>query len=57
MRVDAWTYGAFENAVKNLFTKGHVKYEPRKSIIERGFTKEVMEKNWKEFVENIIKNK
>ena len=55
IRVDEWNYKAFENAVKNLFVEDGVKYEPRKAIIERGFTKERMAKDWKDFIENLLK--
>jgi len=54
IRVDDWTYEAFEKAVKNLFNKNRIKYKPRKTIIERGFTLERMGKEWKDYVENII---
>ncbi len=54
-RVDNWDYKDFESAVKNLFN--NKKYEPRKALIEKGFTKEVMEKNWKKFVDEVLKKK
>jgi len=53
LRVNKWDYESFEKAVKNL-GEG---YEPRKVIIERGFTLERMKEDWKEFVENLLKNK
>lgn len=53
LRVNRWNYENFKEAVENLF-KGVVKHEPRKAIVERGFTLEKMQENWKEFVEKII---
>ena len=35
----------------------NILYNPRKAIIEKGFTLDRMEKDWKQFVENLIKNK
>jgi len=29
-------------------------YEPRKAIIERGFTLERMSKDWKDYIENLL---
>ena len=57
LRVDKWDTESFSNAINNLFVEGHVNYEPRKAIIEKGFTKEVMEKNWKKFVKEVLKQK
>jgi len=57
IRVEDWTTEAFEKAVKNLFTKDRIKYEPRKAMIEKGFTKERMAKDWKEFVDKILNKK
>lgn len=57
IRVDEWTNEAFEKAISTYLSTDISTYNPRKAIIERGFTKEVMEKNWKDFVENLLKNK
>ena len=54
LRVDEWTSEAFGHAIKNLFIEDRV-YEPRKAIIERGFTSERMAKDWKGFIENLLK--
>jgi len=51
IRVDKWDYKSFEKAVKKISRD----YEPRKAIIERGFTKKRMAKDWKKFIEKIIK--
>jgi len=32
-------------------------FSPREALIKKGFTKEVMEKNWKEFVEKVLNKK
>ena len=53
LRVNEWNYESFEKAVENL-GKG---YEPRKAIIEKGFTLERMKKDWKEFVDEILNRK
>lgn len=55
LRVKDWNTESFEEAVENLF-KGKIKYEPRKSIIEKGFTLEKMQENWEEFVKKTINN-
>ncbi len=57
LRVDKWDVDSFAKAVNDLFAKGHIKYEPRKSIIDRGFTSEKMEKNWQKFVEEVLDRK
>ena len=54
IRVDKWDYKSFEKAVNNLFNN-KIKYDPRKAIIEKGFTKDRMAKGWKEFIEKIKK--
>jgi len=54
IRVNEWKYEAFEDAVKKLVVH---KFEPRKAIIERGFTLERMKREWKKFIENLINNK
>jgi len=56
IRVDDWNYKSFENAIKNLF-KGKTKYDPRKSIIEKGFTKERMAKGWNDYIKKILNSK
>ena len=57
LRVDSWDVNSFANAINNLFAEGHVKYEPRKSIIEKGFTKERMAKDWKKLIDEVLKQK
>jgi len=57
IRADDWKYEDFEKAVEEIRNSDLSKFSSRESIIDRGFTKEVMEKNWKEFVENLLKNK
>ena len=57
LRVESWKTDAFEEAVNNLFLEDRVKYEPRKSIIDRGFTLERMKKDWKEFVKEVLDGK
>ncbi len=54
LRVDTWDVYSFTKAVNDLFAEGHIKYEPRKAIIEKGFTLERMKKDWKEFVEKTL---
>ena len=54
LRVDSWDYESFKKAVKDLFAEGHMKYEPRKAIIEKGFTSEKMKENWKKFVDEVL---
>jgi len=51
IRVDEWNYKAFEIAINNL----NGDFEPRKALIEKGFTLERMAKDWKEFIENLLK--
>jgi len=50
IRVEDWTIEAFEKAISTYMGTDISTYEPRKSIVERGFTKERMAKDWKEFV-------
>jgi len=56
-RVDEWDIESFEKAVEKIKNSDLKEFSPRESLIERGFTKEVVEKNWKEFVEKLLKNK
>ncbi len=55
IRVEEWTHEAFGDAVRRISMDIH-NYAPRESIISRGFTLEKMKENWKEFVENLLKN-
>ncbi len=57
IRVDDWNTKSFENAISKLTNSDMAKYKPRDSIIEKGFTKERMEKDWKEFVGEILNNR
>lgn len=60
IRVDDWNNESFEKAVQEMYSilnknsekVDNIIYSPRKIIIERGFTKEVMTKNWKDFIDN-----
>jgi len=54
LRVDEWNYKSFEEAIENLFKKS---YEPRNILIKKGFTKERMEREWKEFIDSIVNKK
>ena len=56
-RIDGWDVDSFAKAVKKIRDSDLKEFSPRKAIIEKGFTKEVMEKNWKEFVEEVLKLK
>ena len=55
IRVDDWTVEAFEKAVEKMKNSDLKEFSPRKAIIEKGFTKERMAKDWNAFVEKIIK--
>ena len=55
IRVDNWDVESFEKAVEKIKNSDLKEFSPRESLIERGFTKEVVEKNWKEFVEKTLK--
>jgi len=65
LRVDEWNYKDFEKAIEKMYNilnkkdgkVDNILYNPRKAIIEKGFTLDRMEKDWKQFVENLIKNK
>jgi len=54
IRVDEWTSEAFFKAVQRI-SMDNQEYEPRKAIIERGFTLERMSKDWKDYTENLLK--
>ena len=54
LRVKDWNSESFEEAVTKLFAEGHMKYEPRKSIIDKKLTKDEITKNWKEFVKEVL---
>ncbi len=53
-RVDDWDVESFEKAVEKIRDSDLKEFSPRKALIEKRFTKEVMEKNWKEFVEKTL---
>ena len=55
-RIDGWDDESFGKAVEKIKNSDLKEFSSRESIIKRGFTKEVMEKNWKEFTENLLKN-
>jgi len=55
IRVEDWTYEGFEKAVEKIRDSDLKEFSPRKAIIERGFTKERMSKDWKDYVENLLK--
>lgn len=57
LRVEDWTVGAFEKAIKEIKDSDLREFSPRKAIIEKGFTKERMEKDWKEFINEILNKK
>ncbi len=56
-RVDEWNTESFVKAVEEMKNSDFSKFSPRESIIERGFTLERMEKEWKEFVKKTLNNK
>ncbi len=55
IRVDNWTTEDFAKAVKKIRDSDLKEFSPRETLIKKGLTKEVMEKNWKEFIENLLK--
>jgi len=55
VRVDNWEVKDFENAINSLVSKEG--YDPRKVIIERGFTLERMAEEWKDLAKKIINKK
>jgi len=55
IRVDKWDYESFGMAVEEIKKSDFSKFSPRRVVIERGFTAERMSKDWKAFVENLIK--
>lgn len=55
VRVDKWDYREFEKAVKEIKDSDLKEFSPRQALIKRGLTKEVMGRNWKEFIEKIKK--
>ena len=58
LRVDKWDTESFANAIKELVPtiKKNLgtQLNPRQAIIEKGFTKEVMEKNWKNYIKEVL---
>lgn len=55
--VDSWDTESFAKAVEKIRDSDLKEFSPREVLIERGFTKEVMEKNWKDFIENLLNKK
>ncbi len=57
LRVDEWNYESFEKAVEDLSRMTRKNYEPRKAIIEKGFTLEKMKENWQNYVDEVLNKK
>ena len=55
--VDDWSTESFTKAVRKIRDSDLKEFSPREVLIKRGLTKEVMEKNWKEFVKKTLNNK
>ena len=53
-RVDKWNVEEFGKAVEKIKNSDFKEFSPRESLIKRGLTKEVMEKNWQKFVEKTL---
>jgi len=57
IRVEDWTIEAFEKAVEKIRDSDLKEFSPRQTLIKRGLTKEIMEKNWKNYVNEILNKK
>jgi len=57
VRVDNWDVESFEKAVEKIRDSDLKEFSPRQAIIGRGLTKEIMQENWKKFVEKILNNR
>ena len=54
VRVKEWSFEKFKDAIKEVCEN---EYSPRSAIIDRGFTLERMEMEWKQFIEKLINKK
>lgn len=50
IRVDEWNTESFAKAIEKMRDSDLSKFSPRKAIIEKGFTKERMAKDWEKFI-------
>ncbi|KKK87455.1 hypothetical protein LCGC14_2753080, partial [marine sediment metagenome] len=57
LRIDNWDIESFSKAVKKIRDSDFSEFSPREALIEKGFTKEVSEKNWQKFVKEVLKKK
>ncbi len=56
-RVDDWNVESFSKAIDKIKNSDLKEFSPRETLIKKGLTKQVMEKNWKKFVKEILKQK
>ena len=56
-RVDNWNADSFAKEIEKIKNSDLKEFSPRQAIIEKGFTKERMAKDWKKFVDEVLNKK